>query len=52
MPQYRMIEGGRFAEAKDGLQPMHDAALADLKARVAGMCTVLESVTPKVEALR
>jgi len=52
MLQYRMIEGGRFAEAKDGLQPMHDAALADLKARVAGMCTVLESVTPKVEALR
>ena len=52
MPQYRQIEAGQFAAAKAGLQPMHDAALADLNARLADMCAVLESVTPKVDALK
>lgn len=52
MPQYRQIEAGRFAEAKAGLQPMHDAALADLNARLTAMCGVLERVTPQVDALK
>ena len=52
MPQYRMIEAGRFVEARAGLLPMRNAALADLNARVAGICAVLETVTPKVEGLR
>jgi len=52
MPAYRQIEAGRFAEAKAGLRPMHDAALADLDARLAGMCSVLERVTPMIEALK
>ena len=51
MPQYRMIEAGRFAEARAGLLPMRDVALADLNARVAGICAVLERVTPKVDGL-
>ena len=50
MPQYRMIEAGGFAEAKAGLQPMRDAALADLDVRLARMCDVLESVTPQIDA--
>jgi hypothetical protein len=52
MPQYRMIEAGRFVEARAGLLPMRNAALADLNARVAEICAVLETVTPKVEGLR
>ncbi len=52
MPQYRQIEAGEYAEAQDALQPMHDAALADLNQRLVGMCEVLESVTPQVKALR
>jgi hypothetical protein len=52
MPQYRQIEAGEFAKAKAALQPMHDAALADLDARLAAMCDVLERATPEVNGLR
>ncbi len=52
MPQYRQIQAGDFAGAAAGLQPMHDAALADLNERLAGMCDVLEGVTPRIEALK
>lgn len=52
MPQYRQIEAGHFAEAKAGLQPMHDAALADLNVRLKAMCEVLERVTPMIDGLR
>jgi hypothetical protein len=52
MPQYRMIEAGRFAEARAGLLPLRDAALADLDLRISAACAVLESVTPRIVALR
>lgn len=52
MPQYRQIEAGDFAGAAAGLRPMHASALADLNKRLAGMCTVLETVAPQIQGLK
>jgi Peptidase family M28 len=52
MTEYRQIEAGDFDAAAAGLLPMHGAALTDLDQRLAGMCNVLETVTPMIEALK
>lgn len=51
-PQYELIQKGRFAQAVDGLQPIYESEKAELDKRLDELSTLLEGLTPKVEALK
>jgi hypothetical protein len=52
MPQYRQVEAGEFAAARAGLLATRAVEVADLEARLEAMSATLESVTPRIDALR
>jgi Iap family predicted aminopeptidase len=51
MPEYRLIEQGRYAEGLAGLLPIRDREVSDLNARLVNMCEVLENVTAQIVAM-
>lgn len=51
MPEWRLTEGGRYAEAVAGLTEERDVELADLEARIGELSATLEDLTPRIAAL-
>ena len=52
MPQYRLIEAGRFAEAKGQLGDMRTAQIDDLDTRLTGMAGVLDDAATMLAGLK
>jgi N-acetylated-alpha-linked acidic dipeptidase len=51
MPEYDMVAGGDYAGGLAALLPVRSSEVAELNVRLAHMADVLESVTPRIEAL-
>lgn len=51
LPEFKLIDDGNYADAITGLTALQAAEISDLNARLAALSTVLEDVTPEIEAL-
>ena len=52
MPEWRLIEAGRYGEALAGLKAERGLEVADLEARIGALSVTLESPSPRIAALR
>jgi hypothetical protein len=52
MPEWRLIEAGRYGEALAGLKTERDLELADLETRIGALSVTLENLSPRIDALR
>jgi len=51
-PQYELIKKGNFKQASGDLQPVYESEKAELDKRLDELSTLLEGLTPRVEALQ